>query len=96
MSNAPSSIGKMIVSGSNNIFVANFSARNKRFDGVRSRLPKQQPEPDMPIDIDEFIKNIDTTLTPEQREKVEKIKHQIRGGPNQPRCMLLLNNFRDF
>lgn len=80
----------MVVGGSNNLFVANFGTRDRKFDGMHKRLPPPTPEPEMPIDIDEYIQNIDTTLTPAQREKVEKLKKKIRGGPNQPRCKSLL------
>lgn len=36
--------------------------------------------------MDNFLKNIDTTLTPEQRVHVEKLKKQMKGGPKSPRC----------
>jgi hypothetical protein len=36
--------------------------------------------------IDEIIRNIDTTLTPDQRIYVDKIKKQIKGGPKAERC----------
>ena len=37
--------------------------------------------------IDELARSIDTTLTPVQREHVEKIKRQIKGGSNSPRSL---------
>jgi hypothetical protein len=83
----------MVVCGSNNIFAANFATRNRKWDNLRSRLPPTPPEPDMPIDIDEYINSIDTTLTPEQREKVEKLKKQIHGGAKSPRCKSLVPFF---
>jgi hypothetical protein len=43
-----------------------------------SRLPKPDDPPIlMPEDIEEWIKNIDTTLTPELQEKVARLKRQI-------------------
>lgn len=42
------------------------------------RLPKPNDPPVlMPDDIEEFFKNFDTTLTPEQQEKVNRLKRQI-------------------
>ena len=35
--------------------------------------------------VDEILKNIDTTLTPDQREHVDKLRKQIHGA-NSPRC----------
>lgn len=37
--------------------------------------------------IDELARSIDTTLTPEQQEYVEKLKRKIKGGPNSPRSL---------
>jgi hypothetical protein len=54
------------------------------------RLPKPgDPETPMPDDIDEFLKNFDTSLTPELREKVDRIKATLK-GPNARPCMFLL------
>jgi len=70
------------------IAVANFSNTSKfpikqkrKFYGVRDpRLPKPDAPPtEMPLDIDEFIRNIDTTLTPEQQARVDKIKQSFAG-----------------
>ena len=36
--------------------------------------------------MDTFLKNIDTTLTAEQKEYVAKLKRQMKGGPKSPRC----------
>jgi hypothetical protein len=42
------------------------------------RLPKPNDPPIlMPDDIEEYLKNFDTTLTPEQQEKVARLKRQI-------------------
>jgi hypothetical protein len=49
--------------------------------------PPPEEGPDIEnIDIDDYVKTIDTTLTPEQKEYVESIKRKIKGGPNSPRC----------
>ena len=40
--------------------------------------------------IRDIAKNIDTTLTAEQKEYVDKLKKKIRGGVNSPRCNILL------
>lgn len=46
--------------------------------GRDPRLPKPSDPPVlMPDDIEEFFKNFDTTLTPEQQEKVARLKRQI-------------------
>ena len=37
--------------------------------------------------IEEILSSIDTTLTSEQQEHVDKLKKQIRGGPNAPRSL---------
>ena len=50
--------------------------------GTDPRVPSESME--MPDDIDEFLANIDTTLTPAQREKVERIKSKMK-GPNAKR-----------
>jgi hypothetical protein len=39
--------------------------------------------------INEKLRQIDTTLTPEQRAHVDSIRKSIRGGPNSPRCKCL-------
>jgi hypothetical protein len=36
--------------------------------------------------IDEVVKEIDTTLTPEQKEYADMLRKQIRGGPKSERC----------
>jgi hypothetical protein len=52
------------------------------------RLPKPYDPPTlMPEDIDEYLKNFDTTLTPEQQEKVARLKRQIMPA-NGPRSEL--------
>jgi hypothetical protein len=38
------------------------------------------------VPIQDIADSIDTTLTPEQKIYVEKIKKKIRGGINSPRC----------
>ena len=46
------------------------------------------PTPDKPErSIEEVLRDIDTTLTPEQRAHVDGLKKQIRGGPNAPRSL---------
>jgi hypothetical protein len=45
--------------------------------GIDPRVPSQSTE--MPDDIDDFLANIDTTLTPEQRAKVDRIKTKMKG-----------------
>jgi len=39
------------------------------------------------IPVDDKISQIDTTLTAEQQEYVNKLKKKMRGGVNSPRCM---------
>lgn len=41
-----------------------------------------------PRDVDSFVKGIDTTLSPEQKEYVEKLKKRLKGGKNSPKCGL--------
>ncbi len=36
------------------------------------------------LDFDEYLANINTTLTPEQKEYVDKIKHQYKGAAARP------------
>jgi hypothetical protein len=51
------------------------------------RLPKPHDPPIlMPEDIEEWVKNIDTTLTPELQEKVARLKRQIIPA-NGPRAL---------
>ena len=38
------------------------------------------------VPIQDIANAIDTTLTPEQQEYVNKLKKKIRGGKNSPRC----------
>ena len=38
--------------------------------------------------IDDLVKQIDVSLTPEQQVYVDKIKKQIRGGAKSPRCKM--------
>ena len=38
------------------------------------------------ISVEDVAKSINTTLTPEQKLYVDKLKKQIRGGINSPRC----------
>ena len=45
--------------------------------GADPRVPSQSTE--MPNDIDDFLANIDTTLSPEQRAKVDRIKSKMKG-----------------
>jgi hypothetical protein len=45
--------------------------------GADPRIPESSTQ--MPDDIDEFLANIDTTLTPEQRAKVDRIKSKMKG-----------------
>jgi hypothetical protein len=45
--------------------------------GADPRIPSSSTE--MPADIDEFLANIDTTLSPEQRAKVDRIKSKMKG-----------------
>jgi hypothetical protein len=47
-------------------------------------IPEDQPR----MTPEEFIKTIDTRLTPEQREHVEKIKKKVKGSFRSPRCKL--------
>ena len=37
------------------------------------------------MDVDEYLKNLDVTLSPEKRANVERIKRKMK-GPNSPRC----------
>jgi hypothetical protein len=39
----------------------------------------EEKEDDEPMNIDEMLANIDTTLTEEQKARVEKIKQSFRG-----------------
>jgi uncharacterized protein YdcH (DUF465 family) len=41
-------------------------------------------------EMNDFLANIDTTLTPSQREHVEKLKKSIKGGPKSPRCIIII------
>lgn len=36
--------------------------------------------------VEEVVNTIDTTLTPEQKTYVEKLKKMIKGGVNSPKC----------
>lgn len=47
--------------------------------GTDPRIPSESFQ--MPDDIDKFLENIDTTLTPELRAKVDRIKAKMK-GPN--------------
>ena len=40
----------------------------------------------------DYVRTLDTTITPEQRVNVEKLKKQIRGGPNTPRSKISVTN----
>jgi hypothetical protein len=46
--------------------------------------------------IQNIASSIDTTLTPEQQEYVNKLKKKIRGGINSPRCKLTLGGMVSF
>jgi hypothetical protein len=48
------------------------------------KLSAGKDEPLKPID--DVLKSIDTTLTPEQKIYADSIRKQIRGGMNSPRC----------
>ena len=53
--------------------------------------PREAPGPPavFPEEIEEYIATINTAITPEQREKVERIKKQIRGANPREKCNLL-------
>lgn len=54
------------------------TARLMRLSNPPEELPNISPE--------EYVKTIDTSLTPEQREHVEKIKKKVKGSFRSPRC----------
>ena len=67
---------------------AEFRARNAKAKAKRIAELKafEVPGFDESLNVNEVAAKIDTTLTPEQREHVEKIKKMIKGGINTPRC----------
>jgi hypothetical protein len=65
---------------SNLLLSMNFAALRSR---RRFKFVDEGPEDPRPIE--EIVKSIDTTITPEQKEYVEKIKRSIRGGGSKPK-----------
>ena len=50
-------------------------------------MSTKEPSVENPFhNVEEKLKNIDTTLTPEQRERAEFFKKKIKGGSRTPRC----------
>ena len=58
---------------------------SRNFATERKKTGTEIVKPDRTIE--EILSSIDTTLTSEQREHVDKLKKQIRGGPNSPRSL---------
>ncbi len=50
-------------------------------------MPPPSPDFSQPVNVEEFLKTVDTTLTDEQRAYIETIKRKIKGGKNQPRSV---------
>eukprot|EP01033_Poteriospumella_lacustris_P009067 gene9067-6517_t len=78
-----------------NIAKSHFHASGSLLGGVvgspsPSRPPIRQPADHSQerelrkLDFDEYLANINTTLTPEQKEYVDKIKHQYKGAAARP------------
>ena len=59
------------------------SSWRKRAGKTPPRRPKVVVEDNRPVE--EIVSNIDTTLTPRQRQHVEHLKRQYKGA-NSPRC----------
>ena len=59
------------------------SSRNFATERHKSGTATEKPN----RSIEEILSSIDTTLTSEQQEHVNKLKKQIRGGPNAPRSL---------
>ena len=59
---------------------------SKILDYKQNNKITQLTDPDNNMTIDELARSIDTTLTPEQRINVEKIKKKMKGGARSPRC----------
>lgn len=55
------------------------------FNLPQSLLSTNKLTPD--TDLNEYVKSIDTKLSPEKRAHVERLKRQIKGGPNSPRSI---------
>ena len=70
------------ISSSTVLSYAGKSGKRSKIQAPSSATTPAKPERSM----DDVLSNIDTTLTPEQREHVDKLKKLIRGGPNAPRC----------
>jgi len=57
------------------------------YAGVRLIVTKKSVETENPYkNYEELLKNVDTTLTPEQRKQAEFFKKRIKGGSKTPRC----------
>ncbi len=70
------------ISSSTVLSYAGKSGKVTKIQAPSSATTPAKPERSM----DDVLKGIDTTLTPAQREHVDKLKKLIRGGPNAPRC----------
>jgi len=65
-----------------NITVTNFRFFSSKNDGDSKKVLDSGMTP-----IQDIANSIDTTLTPEQQEYVNKLKKQLRGGVNSPRSI---------
>lgn len=65
-----------------------FSTTNNK-DGSKDAANVSDATVYDPRDVDSFVKGIDTTLSPEQKEYVEKLKKRLKGGKNSPKCTLI-------
>lgn len=69
------------------ILTDSFSSKRKsrHYDPYNGKGQPVDPKTEnMPIE--EIVKGLDLTITPEQRINVDKIKHKMRGGFLSPRC----------
>lgn len=56
------------------------------------RQPIEAPEV-FPEELEEWAEKINTELTPEQKERVEKIKRKIRGSKTNEKCLIFISFF---
>jgi hypothetical protein len=73
-------VARFAVQGS----LSSSSVLSARFSSIR--------EIDADRPIHEIANSIDTTLTPEQKVYVDKLKKKLRGGMNSPRCKFFLSS----
>lgn len=67
--------------------ISSSSVAQLRVRGSSSIKPPADKNDKPERSIEEVLRGIDTTLTPEQRAHVDALKKQIRGGPNAPRSL---------